>query len=415
MKLPARPTTTTISVLTRHSRTCPKRKDRYWRRCNCRKALYIYENGHDQIISARTRSWEQAERFARTLQEERDPAAIEVRRIREREAAKEAVATAKNITVESALTQYVASLKAATTGTRRVHTVFERKVNAWVLQKGIVYLGDVTPALLDEWRGKWSKTAEEKYDQMGDTTQSLFQTRLKGFFEWAARTRLISDDPAAALRHIAKSKKRTQPLTPQQFSELLAAIKPFCATATGQVRGYAKEFKALFLLQRWIGLRISDALLLPRTGVANGRLTLRTQKTGAKVDVRLPTCVIEALGDLSPDRDGFRPKYYFWSSALADSSMAIKWDRFIMQLNGFLHFVDEEHHPMKFHSHMLRDTFAVELLLDGMAIQDVSRLLTHDSIATTERYYGRWVKARRDRLEEQLVESMRRMGATFSL
>jgi site-specific recombinase XerD len=64
---------------------------------------------------------------------------------------------------------------------------------------------------------------------------------------------------------------------------------------------------------------------------------------------------------------------------------------------------------------MLRDTFAVELLLDGMAIQDVSRLLTHDSIATTERYYGRWVKARRDRLEEQLVESMRRMGATFSL
>ena len=51
-----------------------------------------------------------------------------------------------------------------------------------------------------------------------------------------------------------------------------------------------------------------------------------------------------------------------------------------------------------FHPHRLRDTFAVELLLAGVLIQDVSALLGHSSVATTERYYAPWNSARRERL-----------------
>jgi hypothetical protein len=36
-------TTMTIAVFTRHSVDCPKRNDPQWRRCNCRRSLYIYE------------------------------------------------------------------------------------------------------------------------------------------------------------------------------------------------------------------------------------------------------------------------------------------------------------------------------------------------------------------------------------
>jgi integrase len=69
---------------------------------------------------------------------------------------------------------------------------------------------------------------------------------------------------------------------------------------------------------------------------------------------------------------------------------------------------------LEFHSQMLRDTFAVDMLLAGMPLEDVSRLLTHKSVRTTERYYARWVKSREKKLEEKMVEVMRRMGAKVS-
>jgi len=65
---------------------------------------------------------------------------------------------------------------------------------------------------------------------------------------------------------------------------------------------------------------------------------------------------------------------------------------------------------MRFHTHMLRDTFAVELLLEGVPLEEVSKLLTHTSVAVTEKHYSPWVKARREKLERDQVEAMRRMG-----
>ena len=38
------------------------------------------------------------------------------------------------------------------------------------------------------------------------------------------------------------------------------------------VREFAKELKALFLLQRWVGLRIGDATMLRRSALVGGRL-----------------------------------------------------------------------------------------------------------------------------------------------
>lgn len=56
------------------------------------------------------------------------------------------------------------------------------------------------------------------------------------------------------------------------------------------------------------------------------------------------------------------------------------------------------------HSHMFRDTFAVELLLAGVPIDQVSILLGHRSVKMTEKHYLPWVKAR----QKQLTASVRR-------
>lgn len=50
-------------------------------------------------------------------------------------------------------------------------------------------------------------------------------------------------------------------------------------------------------------------------------------------------------------------------------------------------------------SHRLRDTFAVDLLQKGVPLKEVSKLLGHESIKTTERHYSKWMKGRQDRLD----------------
>src|ERR1700733_1684887 len=74
----------TISVFTRHSEECPQRDNPQWRRCKCRKSLYIREHGKTKYVSAKTRSWEEAERIARAERDKRDPVKIELQKIAEK-------------------------------------------------------------------------------------------------------------------------------------------------------------------------------------------------------------------------------------------------------------------------------------------------------------------------------------------
>ena len=48
---------------------------------------------------------------------------------------------------------------------------------------------------------------------------------------------------------------------------------------------------------------------------------------------------------------------------------------------------------------MFRDTFAVEMLLAGVPLEQVSMLLGHKSIRVTEKHYAPWVRARQEQLE----------------
>ena len=56
-----------------------------------------------------------------------------------------------------------------------------------------------------------------------------------------------------------------------------------------------------------------------------------------------------------------------------------------------------------FTPHCLRDTFAVSLLEKGVPLEEVSKLLGHESIKTTEKSYAKWVQSRQDRLDSLVV------------
>jgi integrase len=417
MNSQASPSTFTVTVLTRHKTACPKKNDPQWKRCKCRKSLYIYEDGHRSYLSAKTRSWEQAEKMAQAERDKRDPVKIELQKIAELQAQEAEAAAAKaasQVTIDDALGRWMRSRKQMSDGTAATYRVVVRKIRGWATLKGLKFLKEVTPALLDEWRGLWSPDAERQHDRMGQTTQSHFLTRLKGFFSYATKIGLIPSDPSIALGSISIKSKQTLPLSRDQFEQLLDATEKHDAEQTEDFERYGKALKVIFLVMRWTGLRLIDVLMLRRSALVGNRLLLSTQKTKDKTSPILPDSVRDALLELKP-LPSTGKDYFFSSGQIHHLSLTTMWTARIRELNRFFSFKDEHGNPMEVRSHMLRDTFAVEMLLSGMSLEDVSKLLTHKSIRVTEKYYAPWIRSRREQLDEKVIAAMRKMGATVSL
>ena len=407
------PSTFTVTVFTRHSRDCSYKDNPQWKRCKCRKSVYIYEGGKRLRMSARTRSWGEAERLAQSERDKRDPVKMELKRIADEEAKKATEQQAKQIAVADSLDRWIAGLKIPDGPTRDSYDSFRRKFIGWTERVGVLWLHEVTANLLDEWRGKWDPDAVEPENRMASNTQSFLLTRIRSFFRWAHAIKLRDDNPTLALAPIDRKQDETLPLTPNQFDELIAATNKYDAEKRREYDRFGVDMRAIFLLMRWTGLRIVDALLLKRSAIAGGRINITTQKTGAKIDRILPTVVLDALKAV-PVRPNIHRDQYFWTRVCDHRTLSTMWvARIKVFADAYLDFKDDEGNAIRFHSHMLRDTFAVELLQAGMALEKVSRLLTHASVKTTEKHYAPWVKARELQLEEELVIALRGMGAEF--
>ena len=148
---------------------------------------------------------------------------------------------------------------------------------------------------------------------------------------------------------------------------------------------------------RWSGLSITDALTLRRDELIHDkakkifRVTTSRQKTDVHVSVPIPEDVARALLAVTNGN----PVYVFWSGNGTEDSIAKNYSKYMSKLFDDAKIPDVCY--MK--SHRLRDTFAVDLLKKGVPLEEVSKILGHESIKTTERHYAKWVKGRQDRLD----------------
>lgn len=309
------PSTVTIKVVVRHSKACkndyPGLKQDY-KDCDCRKHIYIYENGKGRPISARTRSWEKAEQMAHAERDKRDPVKQRLREIEPIVAAGMTAMftaqTAKSMTIEKATDLWL-NTKAKDTkakSSRRTHKTVANCIRGWAEAHNIQMIAEIARINLDEWRGESAPDAVASCSKMDTTTQSQFQGYIVAFCDYMVDLGTIEKSPVASWKGIPVD-CAPQPLTPDQFNDVLNAIQPFCSSEPGYWSEMAAEFRALFLLQRWAGQRILDALVLRRSGLVGNRLSLVTIKTHAVINGRVvPDEVVEALAAISPDRSGFK-------------------------------------------------------------------------------------------------------------
>ena len=242
-----------------------------------------------------------------------------------------------------------------------------RQLEAFARDAGIESLEGLDRNAVRKWREQWD---------CAHSTQRRRLAQLRPFFLYAKDEEWISMSPLIGILSPRSDARPTMPLSIDELTALLAAsnAKP-------------KE-QALLLTLRYSGLAIADAATLARSSVhAGGELVLRRSKSGELVTVLLPVEVLAALDAIAqPER-----AHYFWTGISAPATVASYW-------RTRLHAVAVDAGVEGFHPHRLRDTFAVELLLGGLAMQDVSTLLGHSSVRTTEQYYAPWNHARRSRL-----------------
>ncbi|PYQ37059.1 MAG: integrase, partial [Acidobacteria bacterium] len=205
-------------------------------------------------------------------------------------------------------------------------------------------------------------------------------------------------DRVPRLSPIQADEPPTLPLSPNQYKHLLDSIPRAFEDSTK-----AAKVRALVQLMRHSGLAIRDAVTLRRLELQRDaqkkihRVTTARQKTGTHVSVPIPAEVARELLAVV----NAHPDYFFWSTGNGKEQSAVtNWQHDLRTLFRAAGFPDG-------HPHQLRDTAAVEWLKAGIPLEEVSKLLGHESTRTTERHYSPWIKGRQDRLDSLVIASWR--------
>jgi integrase/recombinase XerD len=264
--------------------------------------------------------------------------------------------------------------------------------------RGYRYVHELDQDAVQEFRRSWEDASagykQNRTNQYGKplwraqsvSTCKRNRKTLSGFFRRCIARKWITEDPTTILgfpKEASKTKEDVKYLSPDQLRAILAECdKP------GRTRG---RLKALVLTMRWTGLRISDAVALNTSKIVGGNLHVITKKASAPVLIPIHSALNATLSKLTPYPGG----YFFWNNhGGKPSTVQSNYGKQLADTFQNAGIQTDSRHV----SHMLRNTFAVDLLERGIPLETVSLLLGHKSVTTTERYYADFTRGHMERV-----------------
>jgi integrase/recombinase XerD len=293
-------------------------------------------------------------------------------------------------TIEKAQKEFLAEAEARRLKKSTVdrHRILFRQLLAFAASRGIRYLPELDTQTLRGFRASWKD---------GDLAGLKKLERLRSFFRFARENGWVTDNPAQAIKNPKVSLRPTLPFSQEEMIRILGAATQKIEEARADRRDKNRRMRVLVLLLRYTGLRISDAVGCSTERLKGGKIWLYTQKTGQHVYVPLPEFVVKELENVPR----LSERYWFWAGQGTIETSRKKWSESLSTL-----FKDAK--VKDGHAHRFRDTFAVELLLNGTPIENVQAFLGHASVRITERHYAPWVRARQERAEADVKRSWER-------
>jgi integrase/recombinase XerD len=396
--------TATVTVYPRHNAACSKRGAKQIRHCQCPKWIYENYNGTDRRYSAKTRSWNIAEKIRQEIEDSHDPIKAELKKLKETQ-------QAKRIPISDAAESYfldVAARHLADSTQRKHRLTVGKRLLPWSERNGFRYLDELTVAQLTKWRSTWN---------LAPRSSQIEKERVVTFFDFCVRQGFLERNPGRLLTRILTKPTPTDYFPRDEFEQLINATYLFVgrrSSKNGDKSIWPTLIRTMVLLMRWSGLRISDAVALERSRLIGNKILLYQHKTGQPVYVPLPHEVANSLRAIPPLGNIPNPRFFFRSENCNQKIALDRWHRCYLKVFKLADIRTADGTPKWCHSHMLRDTFAVELLLAGVPLEQVSILLGHASIRTTERHYAPWVRARQEQLEQSVQKAHAVQGITKS-
>lgn len=378
-----------VHIFTRHSRTCSYKTDPQWKRCRCVRWVTYTSEGKQYRESTKKRSHEQALIYAREVEKRYEQAAQ----------TGESPKSNTPVTVEQAVTAYLADKRAQQlqpSTLRKRALWFEKDLQTWCRAHCVIFLSSLDLPQLRDWRASWD---------LGPLAAQKKQEAVHQFFTFCISSGWLRQNPAKGLSKIKVVQKPTDYFTDEEMEKILRAAEP-TREECERYPSHAGKLHALINLMRWSGLAIRDAVTIQREDLnAQDQIFLYRAKTGVSVCVDIPPAVAQELRILSLAPN---PRYFFWSGD-GDVETAVKhWHHKFAVLFNKVKLRHLDCTLKRCHPHMLRNTFAVNLLLKNVPMHSVSLLLGHSSIKTTEKHYAPFVQAR----QEQLSVSVRKTWET---
>lgn len=382
-----------ITIFVRHSGDCKYAGDEFSKRCQCRKHFRWSQNGKQFRRMAGTRSWTEAQEIKGRLADEL------AGRIPTQPKDGKYLQEAIEVFIQDKRVQGI------TDGVLAKYTGQLGRLREYCERSGAYTVQGITRELLTGFCATW----ETLYPS--SITRSKNREKLRSFLRYCYEAQWLERIPAVPKFKIEEPE--TQPLEPEEYARLLAAVRvavskgdPRRQTDSNNGRRSPDEeervytvVRAFIACMRWSGLAIRDAVTLPASALEYNRendlysITTKRAKTGTPVSIPIPHAVAEEL--LAALKLNTNPAYFFWNGIGNPQSATSNWgQRYIAPAFKAAGIVSEGNML----SHRLRDTFAVDLLEKGVPMEEVSRLLGHTSIRTTEKHYAKWSKGRQERL-----------------
>ncbi len=268
---------------------------------------------------------------------------------------------------------------------KNIRSVIEGRFFAFCKSKGYARLRQLDVDAVREFRNELSAHYGSPV-----SAQKRFEY-VRAFVRFCHQSEWMPTNPALVVKPLRVEQRDVETFDQDEIERMLQSADTF--TARGKFgAGNRRRIRAMILLLRYSGLRISDASMIARDRLQDDKLSLRTIKTGSLVWCPLPKHVVAALEASASDN----PKFFFWNGRGRPTSTVKIWECTFQRVFELANIPDE-----KAFIHNFRHTFATDLLARGVPMEDVA-LLLGNSVRIVEKHYSHLAKDRRDRLEQRV-------------
>jgi site-specific recombinase XerD len=273
--------------------------------------------------------------------------------------------------------QHILSLEPST---QRKYKNVLRQFQGHCQRAGLHDLSDVTVEALDGYR------AARELSRV--TAQKELET-LRQFFTFCQERNWTDDNPARRIKS-AKNVKPAEviPYTPNEVGRIIAACD-----GIGRGPYERRRARAMILLLNNTALRVSDVATLERDRVRDGRILVRTKKTGDTVYLPVWSDTQAALDALPLPRGAdSQARWFFWNGTTSRRAVVGIAERTLAAV-----FAKSE--VKGAHAHRFRHTLATRLLGMGGSEQEVADVLGN-SPDVVRKHYAKWSQARQKRIDD---------------